>query len=146
MQSEQALSLEQCVFNFIRLYNEKVTRQFADTYRDTFTAVQFFTLATLKEYGVMTMSMLGDRMGMQKQQTTKVVNQLEELGYLYRIHDKQDRRIVKIDLTEQARAYLERFSQENLSRLGALFGQLSEQDLAEFRQALSVLNRILAML
>ena len=54
-----------------------------------------------------TMSVLADKMQITKQQLTKLINDLEDQGYVERVHDRQNRRQVYIFLTEAGVSLME---------------------------------------
>lgn len=54
-----------------------------------------------------TMTEFADEMGITKQQLTKLVNDLEEKGYVQRIHNKENRRQVYISITEIGTEHLD---------------------------------------
>lgn len=135
--------LHQQLVTFILLINEKIVKQFAYTYKDGLTTSQFYVVATLNSYGRMTMSALADKLGMQKQQATKIANQLVEIHFLRRIYDKADRRIIMVELTEKAKTYVEEYSAENMNRISQSFDSLAESELAELQSALEIFNKIL---
>lgn len=131
------------LLTFLLLIREKIYKQWEDSYNDKLTTLQFHVVATLGMYGSMTMSALADIMGMQKQSATKVVNQLVGMKFIRRIDDETDRRVVRVDTTPEAKAYLKRFSIENMKQVGRSFESLNDGELAELRQAIETFNRIL---
>ncbi len=54
-----------------------------------------------------TMTKFANEMGITKQQLTKLVNDLEEKGYVARSHNKENRRQVYISITEEGLIHLE---------------------------------------
>lgn len=131
------------LFTFVLLIREKIYKQFEDSYNDKLTSLQFHVVATLGMYGSLTMSALAETMEMQKQSATKIVNQLVAIGFLRRIDDETDRRIVRVDITPEAKAYLDRFSIENMKQVSKSFESLSDGEFAELQQAIATVNRIL---
>lgn len=131
------------LLTFLLLIREKIYKQWEESYNDKLTTLQFHVVATLGMYGSMTMSALAEIMGMQKQSATKVVNQLVGMKFIRRIDDEADRRVVRVDVTPEARVYLERFTIENMKQVCKSFETLSDGELAELQQAIAVLNRIL---
>ncbi len=55
-----------------------------------------------------TMTKFANEMGITKQQLTKLVNDLEEKGYVARSHNKENRRQVYISITEEGLVHLEK--------------------------------------
>jgi DNA-binding MarR family transcriptional regulator len=60
------------------------------------------------------MSFLADEMGITKQQLTKLVNDLEAMGLVKRIHDERNRRQVYVTLTDDGRNEFEEIKQAML--------------------------------
>ena len=61
---------------------------------------QVLFILSMPEYPKPTMSFLADEMGITKQQLTKLVNDLEAIGLVKRIHDERNRRQVYVTLTD----------------------------------------------
>jgi len=55
-----------------------------------------------------TMTKFANEMGITKQQLTKLVNDLEEKGYVERSHNKENRRQVYISITDEGLVHLEK--------------------------------------
>ena len=64
---------------------------------------QVLFILSMPEYPKPTMSFLADEMGITKQQLTKLVNDLEAIGLVKRIHDDRNRRQVYVTLTDDGR-------------------------------------------
>ena len=131
------------LFTFLLLIREKIYKQFEDSYNDKLTSLQFHVVATLGMYGGMTMSALAEIMGLQKQSATKIVNQLVEIHFIRRFNDEKDRRIIMVDNTPEAQAYLVRFSIENMKQVSRYFESLSDREFSELQNAIETVNRIL---
>ncbi len=69
----------------------------------------FSMLYTLRGYRgqSITMTKFANEMGITKQQLTKLVNDLEEKGYVERSHNKENRRQVYISITDEGLAHLD---------------------------------------
>ena len=80
---------------------------------------------------------------MPKQQMTKLVNRLVEQELVKRIYDPADRRIIKIQLTEKATDYIDGFLKNEAGCFRPLLDTLSEEDAAQFKQALILLHGVL---
>lgn len=131
------------LFTFLLLIREKIYKQFESSYNDKLTSLQFHVVATLGMYGSMTMSALAEIIGLQKQSATKVINQLVQINFICRIFDESDRRIIKVDITPEAKAYLDRFSIENMKQVSKYFESLSDEEFIELQKAIETVNRIL---
>lgn len=131
------------LLTFLMLIREKIYKQFENSYDDKLTSLQFHVIATLGMYGSMTMSALSETMGLQKQSATKIVNQLVELKFIYRFSSETDRRIIKVGNTPEAKAYLDRFSIENMKQVSRYFESLSDDEFIELQKAIETVNRVL---
>lgn len=63
---------------------------------------------------------------------THLINPLEEQGHVHRLQDANDRRIVRINLTEQGSKVAERIIEMIQKRLGGLIEFLGEEDSKNF--------------
>lgn len=75
-------------------------------YFDKLTTLQVQVLNILRRKGKMNMSSLAKYLNYTNQRLTVPVNNLVKLGYIHRIYDDTNRRIVIIDLTVAGRQYL----------------------------------------
>jgi DNA-binding MarR family transcriptional regulator len=128
---------------FVLLINEKITKQILGIHKDRLTASQFLVVATVKNYGSITMSALAERMDIQKQQATKIVNQLVEMGLMHRIPYQKDRRIIHVDLTETGNEFMYNYFIESMKNISRHFSALDEREFAELRAAIEAFNKIL---
>ena len=60
-----------------------------------------FVLGSLKRYGILSMSDIGKCLSMPKPHITVIVDKLIEEGYVERLNDPKDRRIVNILITDK---------------------------------------------
>jgi len=60
-----------------------------------------FVMGSLKRYGILSMSDIGKCLSMPKPHITVIVDKLIEEGYVERLNDPKDRRIVNILITEK---------------------------------------------
>lgn len=89
------------------------------------------------------MSELAGEMQISKQQLTPLVNKLINQGLLAKNEDENDRRIVRIEVTEKGRKMVKEIFAEIKIDLVEKLSLLSEQELAELDQ---MLKRILEIL
>ena len=95
MKEEVKALFHQELLDMMVLYNEKVLRQVKDSFKDTFSPAQFFTLSAIVSSEGMSMSQLAHISSMQKQQVTKLVNFLVDHQYVIRVPCQKDRRIIR---------------------------------------------------
>ena len=143
-QKTQELSRE--MLEFHRLYNEKVSRRFRTIHSDTLSPVQYLLLGIIVEQKRLTMSELGDRALMQKQQLTKAINQLEERGLVVRTRLNSNRRIVWLEATPRGAELEMEIHRDMQAELIRIFSQLDENALNDYLAGISAINRILDQL
>ncbi|MDD4291822.1 MAG: MarR family transcriptional regulator [Clostridia bacterium] len=66
-----------------------------------FMAVDTLIFVALEENGEMTMTQIATKLGVSNQRLTRPVNKLVKNGYLRRIYDENNRRIIKITATQK---------------------------------------------
>ena len=92
---------------------------------------QVLFILSMPEYTQPTMSFLADEMGITKQQLTKLVNDLEAMGLVKRIHDERNRRQVYVTLTDDGRNEFEEIKQAMLECTVAGLKDFSEDELGD---------------
>ena len=88
------------------------------------------------------MTELSRRMHMPKQQMTKLVDRLIDLHFVERVADPNDRRLVRLRLTEDAETYIDRFLLEDAAYYRELFDGMTPDDRAKFFDALRTLHDV----
>lgn len=73
-----------------------------------FTTTQCYVLLTLKKENNLTMNDLSLKMNLEKSTMTRILNILQRDGYVKRIKDDEDKRIVIATLTEEGRVAAEK--------------------------------------
>jgi DNA-binding MarR family transcriptional regulator len=97
------------------------------------TGHQLEALAALKE-GSLTMRSLCERLDISESAGTALSDRLVARGMVARETDPSDRRVVRLTLTEQARAMVERYRQLKSHHAAQLLSTLSEDDLERLVQ------------
>lgn len=133
------------LFRFSWLYNEKIIRPMAGAVRDTFTPGQFFVLSMIGGQESIAMSELVSRAMMPKQQLTRLVNQLEDAGYVERLRGGTDRRLVRLRATGKAQDFLTEYVRGLLVSLTRLLGALSDEEAADFCTCLERIDTLLEL-
>jgi DNA-binding MarR family transcriptional regulator len=77
---------------------------------------------------------------------TEMIDKLEKKGMAERYRDDQDRRVVKVRLTEQGKQMRKEFMQKRLQDMKEVFGKLSRKELehliASLRRARQILEKV----
>lgn len=138
--------LSQETQRFYRLYHEKISRRVRAVLGDALTPVQYLLLGIIAEEGPISMSEIGERVTMQKQQVTSVINQLEEKGLVTRARRSENRRLVWLEATSRARELEEEIVRQTQQAFGSLFESLTDEETEEYLLAMQTANRLLARL
>lgn len=138
--------LSQETRRFYRLYHEKISRRVRAVLGDALTPVQYLLLGIITEEGPISMSEIGERVTMQKQQVTSVINQLEEKGLVTRARRSENRRVVWLEVTPRARELEEEIVRQTQQAFRSLFESLTDEETEEYLQAMQTANRLLARL
>ena len=107
---------------------------------------QVLFILSMPEYTQPTMSFLADEMGITKQQLTKLVNDLEAMGLVKRIHDERNRRQVYVTLTDDGRNEFEEIKQAMLECTVAGLKDFSEDELEQLGDCLETMITLLEKL
>lgn len=106
---------------------------------------QYRTLGVLlREKSPLSMSELGKRLYISKPYMTVLVDQLIQEGYVERLHDPKDRRIVNISITRKGARHLKQAASLYHDTLRELLATLDSQDLKELASSLSTIRKIIA--
>ncbi len=91
---------------------------------------QFFLLGYLANEDYLTMTDISKKMGHSTAAATGLVDRLEKLGYVQRLHAQEDRRKVMVQITRKGIDLVERIREEIVTSLVDLMEDLdkSEQD------------------
>ncbi len=93
----------------------------------------------LRSEGLLSVNQVTRRLGTSVSKTTRLVDRLEELELVWRDRWEDDRRVVRVHLTEQGRAMAEQADQAIQQRVGSLLLPLTPPERDTF---LALLERI----
>lgn len=86
--------------------------------------------------GPIRMSALADALGIVRRSATSVVDDLEQRGFVERVHDSDDRRAVGVRITDEGRATIAEVRGRRLSAAGQVLQPLSTDELLTLRTLL----------
>ncbi len=89
-------------------------------------------LAILELDGALTMRGLAEAMDVSQASTTGIVDRMEQRGLVERQRDDQDRRVVRVALTEEGRRLIAGMTAERRDHLAAMLDTLTDEELAGF--------------
>ena len=143
MKKNTTMTLSRQTLIFHRLYNEKISRRFRALHMDELSQVEFLLMAIAVNDGPLPIKKMCERAMMLKQQATKNLNHLEELGYITRARDESNRRLVLVSPTQKAYELQSRVMKDTEEELGRIFSQLDSDAADEYLKALKTINGIL---
>jgi DNA-binding MarR family transcriptional regulator len=113
---------------------------------NTLSIYQYELLGILLDCDSMTMTEIGSILAIHKSNITPIIDKLVSADMVHRFTDENDRRIVRIAITEKGRAILNEGREKMMQRLENLFGVLDDSDInklkSSFRSIYEILSRI----
>lgn len=107
------------------------------------TFIQWLALVKLKEGFAETASDLCRTMSHDNGAITRMIDQLETRGFVERERSLQDRRVVKLSITEAGRAKLEELTPPFIENLNSALDPFSAEEFAELNRLLGKLKECL---
>lgn len=139
--------LQELLLAVLPQWNYRIAKPLKQLLDEGVSLEMYYCIQTLRwGGGRMTMSELAHWGQMPKQQMTKLVNRLVERGFVERVYDPSDRRIIRIQITGQALDYIDHFLKEEAGCFRSLLEPLSEEDREEFRQGIESILHVLSKL
>lgn len=143
MASEKSMELCRLIAQSYGLYNEKIARRFKSAHADALSGLQYMLLNLISDAGRITAGDLATRAMIQKQQATKVLNQLEDKGLIERARQSDNRRAVWLNVTEAGRQLLGDIHADFAAQISAAFDRLDDASLDRYTDAMRTINDIL---
>ncbi|MBE6542079.1 MAG: MarR family transcriptional regulator [Ruminococcaceae bacterium] len=128
--------------NFMVDYYALIRRHLVETNQFRIHSHGFSVLHALMNYRnrPITMTKFADEMGITKQQLTKLVNDLEEQNYVRRSHNKENRRQVYIEITDEGLVHIEQMIGEIIHEIVTTLACFSDDEKDEIIKAVAVLS------
>jgi len=125
------------------IMREFARRQMKELCNDRLTLSQFFILEFLYREGDSKMGYLARFMNVSTAAMTGIVERMVKEGYLRRIYDADDRRIIKVKLTERGHIMARKVNQQRRDMIIRIFGKLSCTDRTDYLRVLTQINQVL---
>ena len=130
------------MLSILPFYHKKIFR--VGTCSTGMQAAQHRVLAILKREGILPTSELGKQLYISKPYMTKLVDQLIRDGYVERIPDTRDRRVINISITLAGDKRLHQTGAEYKAEIKTILSDLNDEDLVNLCQSLETLQSIFA--
>lgn len=107
------------------------------------TVPQMAVIALLYENGEMKISDISNEMGLTNGTTSGIIDRLERIGLVNRLRHSEDRRVVKVLLTDKAKNLEQNFNFRLENCFINLFDKVCQEDIDTIIKGLIILNTIL---
>ncbi|MGI5898563.1 MAG: MarR family winged helix-turn-helix transcriptional regulator [Christensenellales bacterium] len=131
------------LLEFIVLANIKMVRPLNESLKPMLSPLQTNVVLLLKIYGPMRMTQLTDKLMMPKQQMTQIAHHLEDIGFISRRVDQNDRRRIIVELTDKANEYADEKINSYLKKFFFESSELSPKEKRLLTNSISIINSIL---
>jgi MarR family 2-MHQ and catechol resistance regulon transcriptional repressor len=112
---------------------DTVDRAIGETFRARdLTSGQFGVLETIHHLGPLYQGQLGEKLLQSKGNISTIISNLVERGLVERRRDPDDRRYVKVHLTDEGEKLIEDLFPEHVQRIAATFDALDDDEVEEF--------------
>jgi DNA-binding MarR family transcriptional regulator len=132
--------------NFFTEFFNRVIKDSGKISGFDFSISQFKTMAAFRDDVDCSMSELSKNASVTMPTMTEMIDNLERVGIAERIRDSQDRRVIKVRLTEKGKQLRKQFMDKRRSELKNILSNLSRNDRDELKDALAkaytVLQRV----
>jgi len=118
-------------------------RQASELYKGKITPPQLFVMSHLERAGTSIMKELARVLDVTTAAATGVVERLVRYGYVSRIYDKSDRRLIHIKLTPRGSELLKRISRQRRQSILGIFGKISRDERSNYISILSHIRDIM---
>jgi DNA-binding MarR family transcriptional regulator len=111
---------------------EFARRQAQELYRGKITLQQVFILEFLSKQDLAKMTDLARYMHVSTAASTGIVDRLVRSGYVIRVFDSDDRRIIKIKLTDKGRDLAKKVVHERRKMILGIFAKITQQEREDY--------------
>lgn len=134
-----------CISAMYELYPlcRKLVLDTFDKKKDGVTKTQQIILLALAVEEKLTMSQLASKINTSNEQATRAVAQLVDRGFIERMQDASNRRIINIRLTDKAREFISLTKSEIMDDLLDQFNKVSDEDMEKFHDAIKQIIAVL---
>ena len=123
---------------------EFARRQLKGLYKDKVTLPQLLILEFLHKEGQSQMGFLAHFMNVTTAAMTGIADRLVRDGYVRRVYDPEDRRVIKIELTPRGDELVKKIHEERHSMVIKIFGRISQKDRADYLRILTQIKEVLS--
>lgn len=138
-------TLQENLLALLPMWNYNIAKPLKHFLDDGISLEMYYCIQTLRWYKrPMKMSELSEATKTPKKQMTKVADRLVEQELVERVYDPSDRRIVRLQITEQASSYIDHFLEQDGGYFKSIMEKLEPEDVTRFQSAVKTLCEVLA--
>ncbi len=130
------------LFLLYQLFQKNVLKHKNSNGRMKMSFAHYLTLIMLKDRGDLSISEIGNQIGMKKQNMTYLTNKLVEEGLIQRLHDMSDRRVIKITLTIKGNEYLDKWRKNKIEETKKDFSFYDDNDMKEIYSSIENIKQV----
>jgi len=120
------------LFNTMMQLGKLMSKQTHETHEEhTATMLQLMALQFLKEYPNGTVSDLANFLKLSKSSTTQLVERLVKVESVERINDTEDRRIIRLNITENGQNEYIALKKKLMDKMQKIFSKIPTKDIRE---------------
>lgn len=131
--SEEVGTMVQKLVRVMQIFERDQVKPFG------FTTSQCYVLLELKKFNNLTMNELSERMNLNTSTMTRIINNLVRDGYIQRLRDESDRRIVIVALTEEGISEAERLEESIMGYYRRIVSNLPNGQVEDVLQSVQLL-------
>lgn len=131
--------LDEVFHQLMRRMHQKLSLSMADK----LTGSQFMVLKRISDHGRITVSGMAEDLMVSLSAVTALIDRLYKAGYVVRIRDEEDRRLVWLELTDKGSEVLTICHEARWQVIEKYFKQLPEEDLQELLRIYEKLHSII---
>lgn len=128
---------------FPLLTKELVNRQVDELFKGKITLPQFLILDFLYKAKESTMTNIAKFMSVTTAATTGIVDRLFREGYVIRVNNPEDRRIILVKPTSKGKTIVDKIRQQKRAMIINIFGKISEEERCSYLDILLKIYNIL---
>lgn len=120
----------------------KVVADIKEQVSNDLTTDQHLTMRYIEKKGRTTSSELAEAFYVNRSAITAIINRLYDKGYIERVPDQHDRRVIQLQLTNSGQAVVAKGEEKIQKVLGTYLSQLEEREITAFLRTFEKLAQI----
>ena len=119
------------LFNTIVQFKSVISNLYSEGENGRATMLQFSALNYIQVNADISVAQLGSLLHLSKSSCTQLIERLEKAGFIKRIQDEKDRRIIHLSISETGKKELGESKKKILTKLKVIFSHLPEEDIKD---------------